>query len=344
MKHFLGFVTVIFLSLTIFYLYKDDGSGHLSDSSSLKVYGSSSFIGSWGPGPALKEIFEKQSGIKITYLEMADPALVLQKISFEGKQAVGDVILSVDQYDIARIVDKIKWKTIDTKQDLKVSPQLTGIFKSEQFKPYDWSPISFVARSDFQVPLESLDDLLKPELKGRIALEDPRTSSPGLNFLTWVFKTKSQSDAEAFLKKLIPQIHSLSPSWSAAYGLFKNKQVDIVLSYTTSPIYHLVEEKDANFKSIEFKEGHPVQVEFAAVPETCQNCEAGIKFIQFLQTPEAQRIIMQKSYMFPIEKNIQEGTPFDSVKLFKLLPFQMENKDILQKWLNIWSELRKNEG
>jgi len=344
MKHFLGFVSVIFLSLTLLYLYKDDGTGHISDSMSLKVYGSSSFIGSWGPGPALKEIFEKQNGIKVTYLEMADPSLVIQKISFEGKQAVGDVILSIDQYDVARISDKLAWKIIDIKNDLKLNSQLSGIYKNEYFKPYDWSPLSFVARNQLEVSIEKLDDLLKPELKGRIALEDPRTSSPGLNFLSWVFKNKSPADAEIFLKRLIPQLHSVSPSWSAAYGLFKNKQVDIVLSYVTSPIYHLVEENDPHFKSLEFKEEHPIQVEFAAVPDTCQNCEAGIKFVEFLQTAEAQRIIMEKNYMFPIKKNVQEGTAFDGVKIFKTIPFQFENKDTLQKWLNIWSELRNNES
>lgn len=344
MKHFLGFVVAIFLSLTIFYLYRDDGTGHLSDSMTLKVYGSSSFIGSWGPGPILKDLFEKQTGIKVTYLEMADPALVIQKISLEGKQASGDVILSLDQHDISKLVDKIKWKNIDSKAELKISNQLTGISKLDKFKPYDWAPIAFVTRVDNSVQVDSLDDLLKPELKGKIALEDPRTSSPGLNFLSWVFKVKSAIDAEKFLKDLIGQLHSISPSWSAAYGLFKNKQVDLVLSYATSPIYHLVEEKDSSYKSLEFKEGHPSQVEFAAVPDSCSNCEAGIKFVQFLQSQEAQRIIMEKNYMFPIERNVQEGTAFDSVKLFKLLPFQIDNKEAIQKWLSVWAELRKNDG
>lgn len=75
-----------------------------------------------------------------------------------------------------------------------------------------------------------------------------------------------------------------------------------MLSYATSPIYHLVEEKNSNFKSYEFQEGHPVQIEFAGVPETCQNCEAAIKFVHFMQTTEAQKIIMAKNYMLPISK------------------------------------------
>lgn len=343
MKHFIAFVIVVFSCLTVFYLYREDGQS-LTDVTSLKVYGSGSFIGSWGPGPKLKELFEKQTGIKVTYLEMADPALVFQKISFEGNQAVGDVVLSLDQYDLARSTDKLNWKNIESKTSFNLPETLKDIEKMEQFKAYDWAPIAFVAHSDLKASVEKLEDLLKPELKGRIALEDPRTSSPGLNFLSWIFRSKSEADAESFIKQLMAQAHSFSPSWSAAYGLFKNKQVDLVLSYATSPIYHLVEEKDNHYKALEFKDGHPVQVEFAGVPETCVNCEAGIRFVQFLQTPEAQRIIMEKNYMFPLSKSVQEGTAFDGVKNFKLLPFKLESKEQLQKWLGIWTELRKNEG
>lgn len=344
MKHFIAFALAVFSCLTIFYFYRDDGGQGSTDYSSLKVYGSSSFIGSWGPGPKLKEIFEKQTGIKVTYLEMSDPALVFQKISFEGAQAVGDVVLSLDQYDLARATDKLNWKVIENKTSLNLSENLKELESMDKFKAYDWAPIAFVVRDDFKVSVEKLDDLLKPELKGRIALEDPRTSSPGLNFLSWIYRVKSQSEAEKFLKQLMTQAHSFSPSWSAAYGLFKNKQADLVLSYATSPVYHLVEEKDSHFTALEFKEGHPIQVEFAGVPETCVNCDAGIRFVQFLQTAEAQKIIMEKNYMFPMLKNVQEGTAFDGVKNFKLLPFKQEIKEQLQKWLGAWAELRKNEG
>ena len=157
-------------------------------------------------------------------------------------------------------------------------------------------------------------------------------------------QTKSEEEAVQFFKKMNQQAHSYSAGWSAAYGLFTNKQADLVLSYATSPIYHLVEEKNSNFKSYEFQEGHPVQIEFAGVPETCQNCEAAIKFVQFMQTTEAQKIIMAKNYMLPIYKPAQEATAFDTIKIYKLLSKPLPSKEELQRWLNLWAELRKTEG
>ena len=83
MKHFFGFISAVVLVLLLLYFYKDDGLNK-NDNSSLKVYGSESFIGSWGPGPLIKELFEKQYGIKVTYIEMNDPLLLLQKMSFDS--------------------------------------------------------------------------------------------------------------------------------------------------------------------------------------------------------------------------------------------------------------------
>lgn len=343
MKHFLFLIAAVFSGLIIAFLNKED-SAVVKEGSVLKIYAADSFIAKWGPGPQLKEIFEKQTGQKITFIEMTDPSLTFQKMNFDGTSAIGDVITSLDQYDLIRSQDKIKWKKIKSEVDQKNAAQLSIPTHFENFLPYNWAPISFVSRGDFKITINSLDDLFKPELKNKIALEDPRTSSPGLQFLSWVMQTKSEEDAVQFLKKMNQQAHSYSAGWSAAYGLFTNKQADIVLSYVTSPIYHLVEEKNSNFKSYEFTEGHPVQVEFAGVPETCQNCEAAIKFVQFMQTPEAQKIIMSKNYMLPIYKPAQEATAFDTIKIYKLLSKPLPTKEELQRWLNLWAEIRKTEG
>ncbi len=52
---------------------------------------------------------------------------------------------------------------------------------------------------------------------------------------------------------------------------------DLVLSYTTSPAYHILEEKKDNYAAANFSEGHYLQVEVAArtaaskQPELAQN-------------------------------------------------------------------------
>ncbi len=45
--------------------------------------------------------------------------------------------------------------------------------------------------------------------------------------------------------------------------VFKGES-DLVLSYTTSPAYHILEEKKDNYAAANFSEGHYLQVEVAA--------------------------------------------------------------------------------
>ena len=43
-------------------------------------------------------------------------------------------------------------------------------------------------------------------------------------------------------KGLSDNIVTVTPGWSEAYGLFTDGEVDMVLSFTTSPAYHLIAE------------------------------------------------------------------------------------------------------
>ncbi len=350
MRHFLGLTIAIFASLFLFYLYRDDQQ-NLNTSSSLKIYATNSFIGSWGPGPELKDLFEKQTGLKVSYLEIGETSQTLQKLASDGVNSVGDLILSLDQFDIIRQSDKIKWVEYAGEKDYELPAAISDWKSQSAFTAYNYAPIAFIARKDFNGDLRSLNDILKPELKGKISLQDPRTSSPGLQLLYWIMRTRSENEAIEFIRQLKTQAHSFSNGWSASYGLFKEKQSDMVLSYATSPIYHLLEEKDANFQSFEFIEGHPLQVEFAGIPESCKNCEAAKKFVNFLLTPAAQKILMNKNYMLPVYRPTQDGTAFDTIKVFRNLTpnashktQKIPTKAELQNWLNLWGEISRSES
>lgn len=348
MRQFVLYILALFSILFLLYVYRDDNK-QLNDTSSVKIYASGSFISNWGPGPELKNLFETRTGLKISFIEMSDPGITLQKVAFAPDESLGDAVVGMDQFDIVRFSDKVKWKDISA---LKVpvsnsALNLNEIRSSELFRsfiPYDWSAVTFVKRTDSSYQVSSLPDLLKPELKLKVAYEDPRTSSPGLQFLLWVVARHSEDQAIQFLKDLNKQAHSFSPSWSTAYGLFKNKNADMVLSYITSPIYHLVEEKDSNYQALDFKDGIPIQVEFAGVLDSCKNCDAANKFISFIQSQEAQRIIMMKNYMLPMDRQVVEGTAFDTLNVYKLIDFKIPSKEEINKWLSIWSDIRKNEG
>lgn len=310
----------------------------------VRVFGYASFTGRWGPGVLLKEEFEKACKCKIEFIEGSDSGILLQRLKIEGESLGADVVVGLDQFDLAKAETEIPWRklslgTLDVYDSVK--PALSHSF----FVPYDWGALTFVARKDSLENFpEKLDDLLKTEFAKKIALQDPRTSSPGMQFLYWIIKSKGEEEGFKFLQKLMAQVHSFSPSWSSSYGLFTNKQADMVYSYLTSPLYHELEERKSDFVALKFEEALPVQFEFVGIPEFCRNCELGEKFINLMLSTAGQKIIMEKNYMFPVMKGVMENTPFAPLQEVKTIK-QMEilSSSEVDRLLKRWTEVRRGE-
>lgn len=342
MKHFILYLTVIFSALFVAVLNKSNESAFTESKPTLRVFGYSTFTGQWGPGPGLKELFEKDCNCLVQYIEGSDSGILLQRLKLEGQSLGADLVVGLDQFDLQKALSEQKWRELSI-SGLEVYDEVKPALQNSYFVPFDWGVISFVTRKgEFEKPPESLDDLLAPEFKRKIALEDPRTSSPGLQFLFWVIQAKGEVEGFKYIQKMMEQAHSFSPSWSAAYGLFTKKQAKIALSYVTSPVFHQIEEKNQDYVALEFKEGHPIQFEFMAIPAFCKNCELAEKFVNLLLSDEGQRLIMRKNYMFPVVKKVKEGTEFENVPHFKTLSdFQIPSTQEVERLLKRWSELRR---
>jgi thiamine transport system substrate-binding protein len=345
MKHFIFFLTVVFLGLFVAVINKTDDGKPKQAMPILRVFGYASFTGQWGPGPKLKELFEKDCGCQVQYIEGSDSGILLQRLKMEGQGLGADLVLGLDQFDLQKALAEQKWREMSI-SDLDAYEEVKPALQNSYFVPYDWGVISFVTRkNEFTTPPASFDDLLAPELKHKIALEDPRTSSPGLQFLFWVLHDKGEDAGFKYIEKMMDQAHSFSPSWATAYGLFTKKQAKLALSYTTSPVFHQVEEKSNEYVALEFKEAHPIQYEFVGIPEFCRNCELAENFVNLMLSAAGQKLIMEKNYMFPVVKNVKEGTPFALVPAFKTRnDFQIPSNQEVERLLKKWSDLRRGDG
>ena len=94
----------------------------------------------------------------------------------------------------------------------------------------------------------------------KILIQDPRSSTPGLGLLLWI-KTVYGDKAADVWEKLSARIVTVTKGWSEAYGMFMEGQAQMVLSYTTSPAYHIAVEETDKYKAAPFADGHYMQVE-----------------------------------------------------------------------------------
>ena len=101
-------------------------------------------------------------------------------------------------------------------------------------------------------------------------------------------------------KALSPRILTVTPGWSEAYGLFTSGEAPIVLSYTTSPAYHMVEEGTERYKAARFSEGQYMQVEIAGVLKTSEHPDLAKAFLEYLVSPEVQSFIPVTNWTLPV--------------------------------------------
>lgn len=342
MKHLVFFLAAVFAGLFLALLNKNDSRVSEASKPTLKIFGYSSFVGRWGAGSVLKEVFEKSCDCKVEFIEGSDSAILLQRLKIEGESLGVDLIVGLDQFDLNKALKEHTWRRMSV-EGLDFESAVRPALKNGYFVPFDWGILSFVAKKDADHPSD-LDELLLPQWKGRIALQDPRTSSPGLQLVSWVLQSKPGAEGPSYLSQLQNQAHSYSPTWSGSYGLFSKGQVDLVFSYVTSPLYHQIEEKKDNYVALKFNEAHPIQIEFVGIPDFCRQCELAEEFVNLLLSPEGQKIIMEKNYMFPVIRGVRQGTPFDIVEQFPLrgdfnIPTQVE----VEKILKTWSVIRRGE-
>ena len=90
----------------------------------------------------------------------------------------------------------------------------------------------------------------------------------------------------------------------------------MVLSYTTSPAYHLIAEKDATKSAAAFAEGHYMQVEVAGLLKSSKKSELGRAFLTYLASDAAQAILPETNWMYPA-KTPAAGLPAGFETLIK---------------------------
>jgi thiamine transport system substrate-binding protein len=277
-----------------------------------------SFTSSWGPGPAVKAAFEAECGCTLNLVGAGDGAALLARVQLEGARSGADVVLGLDTNLTAAARDT----GLFAPHDVSAEFDLPIAWNDAEFLPFDWGWFAFVHdKTRTPNPPASLEDLAASDLK--IVIQDPRSSTPGLGLLMWV-KAVYGERAPDIWAGLSDNILTVTPGWSESYDLFLKGEADMVLSYTTSPAYHLIAEKDDTKAAAAFAEGHYMQVEVAGVLAASQQPELARKFMEFMVSDGFQSIIPETNWMYPA-RTPQAGLPqgFDTLhrpEISHLLP------------------------
>lgn len=276
----------------------------------LTVYTYDSFAAEWGPGPAVKKAFEADCNCELKFVALEDGVSLLNRLRMEGKKSKADVVLGLDN-NLLEAATRTKLFAKSGVPDDAV--KVPGGWSNETFVPFDYGWFAFVYdKTKLKNPPKSLKELVESDQKWRVIYEDPRTSTPGLGLLLWMQKVYGDKAPEAW-QKLAGKTVTVTKGWSEAYGLFLKGESDLVLSYTTSPAYHIIEEKKENYAAANFSEGHYLQVEVAARTAASKQPELAEKFLKFMVSPAFQSAIPTGNWMYPVS-NVTLPAGFDQLE------------------------------
>ncbi|KRA00371.1 thiamine ABC transporter substrate-binding protein [Mesorhizobium sp. Root157] len=307
----------------------------------LTVYTYESFTAEWGPGPQVKKNFEAECGCEVDFVSVADGVALLNRVKLEGASTKADVVLGLDTNLTAEARQTGLFVPHGTVGDINVP----GGWSDDIFVPYDYGYFAIIYDAEkLKTPPKSLKELVEGDPEQKIAIQDPRTSTPGLGLLLWVKSVYGDQAGEAWAK-LKGRVLTVTPGWSEAYGLFTKGEAPMVLSYTTSPAYHMVAESSERYQAAAFEEGHYLQIEVAGVTTTGAGNPLAEKFIAFMTGPGFQDVIPETNWMFPAGKTDKPLNPaFDKlVKPAKTLLFSSEEvaenrKAWVDEWLGVMSK------
>lgn len=279
------------LTLAAGTLLATTGAG-LAQTPVLTVYAPDYFVSEWGPGPRIEELFEAECACDLQF----KPGDLLPRILLEGERTEADVVIGLNTDVTRRARESGLFAPHGADTDALTLPIA---WDDPVFLPFNYSHTAFVydttrlaeAPDSFDALLAAPDDL-------RLVIQDPRSSISGLALALWVQSVYGDGAQDAWAQ-LAPKVVTVTRGWSESYGLFTDGEADMVLSYTTSPAYHIIAEDDETKRAAIFDEGHYLMIELAATLAGTEEPELAAEFMDFILSEPFQGMIATGNWSIP---------------------------------------------
>ncbi|TVP71697.1 MAG: thiamine ABC transporter substrate-binding protein [Rhodobacteraceae bacterium] len=272
------------------------------------------FGSNWGPGPAIKEGFEARCDCTLEY-RTGD---VLPRLMLEGARLEADVVIGLNTDTTLRA----RGTGLFAPHGQDLAPLTVPIdWEDDTFIPFNWGYLAWVYdRTRLDDAPTSFAELLERE-EISLLWQDPRSSASGLALMLWVDEVFGDAASDVW-RNLAARTVTVTAGWSESYGMFSAGEADMVLSYTTSPAYHIVAEDDDSKAAAIFDEGHYFTAEVAGVLAGAANPDLARDFMAYLLSREFQEMIAYANWSYPAAlpredwPEVMRDLPFPDTAIF----------------------------
>jgi thiamine transport system substrate-binding protein len=309
-----------------------------SKPTALTVYTYASF-----PTSLVKQIqkdFKTDYQTEVVVKTFGDTGPIFNRLVQEKNQPKADVVIGLDSNYAFRARKAGIFQAYRPKNAAQLRPEI--IFDPQFFlTPYDYGTIVFNYDSQHikRVP-SSHRDLLSPIYKDQIVVENPTTSSPGQIFLLTTIALYGERGYLDYWRALKKNGLFVAPGWDEAYGMFTNGERSIVLSYATSPVYHLLYEKTERYKAVVLDGAAYAQIEGVGIVKGTPRLSMARKLVDYMLSKEFQEKLPETQFMYPALQGAKLPPSFrvapQAGKLLNL-PARRVAENI-ERWLAEWEK------
>jgi thiamine transport system substrate-binding protein len=294
---------------------------------------------------SLLDAFAKKTGYTLTFVKPGDAGTVVNQLVLTKNSPLGDVVFGIDNTFAGRATSSGVLEPYASAALPATASDLTADTQN-MLTPIDYGDVCLNAdlgwfkAKNLEVPA-TLDDLLKPEYKGLLVVENPASSSPGMAFLAATIGAKGEKGYLDYWTALKANGVKVDPGWEEAYstdfsGSSGKGAFPLVVSYNTSPAYEVTGgvAPTAALPRTCFR-----QVEYAGVIAGAKNEVGARAFIDFLLSDDVQADIPGQMYMYPANRAVAVPSDWKSYAAAVDSPFAVDpatlssNRDA---WIKAW--------
>lgn len=262
--------------------------------------------------------FTDLTSVKVQLIPSGDAVTEVNKAILTNGNPEGDVLFGIDENLLTSAFDAGLFQPyeaaglVDVPAQYQVDPEhrVTPIDHGDVCVNYDRT---WFTDQSLPVPT-SFDDLLAPALKGKLVVEDPSASTPGLAFMLGTIASQGGGDDPssstpwlAYWQKLKDNGVKVVDGWETAYnvdfsGSAGKGDRPLVVSYASSPPFEVTDPATP-------PEQAPTgvvagtcyrQTEFAGILTGAAQPEAAAAFIEYMLTLPFQEDVPEQMYVFPV--------------------------------------------
>jgi iron(III) transport system substrate-binding protein len=183
------------------------------------------------------------------------------------------------------------------------------------------------------------DDLLNPAYRGQVVASNPATTGGAyLMLAAQIFRLGSETAGFDFIRRLHPSVAQYTKGTNGSIPLVAQGEAFVGFAWGHDS---LKQKAQGNLPiAVIFPKDTGYEIGGASILKGAPHEAAAKKFIDFLLSPEAERINARNGYRYPVRGGVDMPAGVPPFEQLKLAPWDLKKaSDNVDRWKKMWSEI-----